>query len=136
MELDLATRALIKSLMLPPGALLVVLLFGWIFARSFFGRFVLLAAIAAFYAMTTTVFVQWLAEHVEVIPAPTSNEIRRAQADAILVFMGGRQRSNPELDGADTLSARSLERVGHALLLHKQTGLPIVLSGGSQSAPS
>jgi len=130
MELDAATRATLKLALLPPGILLLLLLIGWLTARRFFGRLLLLVAILLFYAMTTPAVVARLAERLETVPALTVDEARSSGADAILVLLAGRRQFNPELAGADALSGLSLERIDHALFLHRRTGLPIVLSGG------
>ena len=59
-------------------------------------------------------------------------EIRTDEVvDRGVVLLAGARRSNPEIDGADALNGLSLERIDHALALHRQTGLPIVVSGGS-----
>lgn len=131
MELDVAARALLKLLLLPPGGLILLLLIGWLFARHFFGRFLILLATLAFYLLSTPATVDWLAARLETIPAPSAEQLRDSGADAILVLMADMRRSNPELDGAPALSALSLQRIDYGLALHRKTGLPIVLSGGS-----
>lgn len=133
MEIDVATRELIKFAVLPPGILIIALLLGWLFARHLFGRLLLLTAILTFYALSTPVGLNWLAAKVETIPPPSAAQIAASRADVILVLLAGVERHNPELSGADRLSADSLERVDYALALHRRTGLPIVVSGGSVS---
>jgi uncharacterized SAM-binding protein YcdF (DUF218 family) len=75
--------------------------------------------------------VNWLATQVESVPAPPLAQLQDSRADAILVLMAGLRRINPELGGAAALSSLSLERIDYALALHRKTGLPIVISGGS-----
>ena len=131
MEIDVGTRAILKLALLPPGGILILLLIGWLFARRFFGRFLLLLGIVAFYALSTPVGLNLLASQLETIPAPAPDQIRNGGADAILVFLAGVRRHNPELGGADALGPASLQRIDYGLYLHRKTGLPIVLSGGS-----
>lgn len=133
MDVDVGTRAILKLAVLPPGSLLILLLVGWLFARRFFGRLLLLLGIVSFYALATPVGTSLLASRLETVPALNQDQIGDARADAILVFLAGVRRNNPELGGADSLGARSLQRMDYALSLHRQTGLPIVLSGGSVS---
>lgn len=52
-----------------------------------------------------------------------------AQAEAIVVLGGGRVLAAPEW-GGDTASGNTLRRVRYAAKLHRQTGLPILVSGG------
>jgi uncharacterized SAM-binding protein YcdF (DUF218 family) len=131
MEPDVATRTILKLFVLPPGSLILLLLVGWLLARRPVGRLLILLGIIGLYGLSTPVVVDWLAGRLETIPAPSAEELRNSRADAILVLLAGVRRSNPELDGADALDSLSLERIDHALALHRQTGLPIVVSGGS-----
>lgn len=52
-------------------------------------------------------------------------------AEAIVVFGGGRYLHAPEY-GGDTAGASTLERIRYAAKLHRETGLPILVSGGKQ----
>lgn len=51
------------------------------------------------------------------------------QAEAIVVLGAGRYLQAPEYDG-DTAAVGSLERVRYAAKLYRETGLPILVSGG------
>lgn len=50
-------------------------------------------------------------------------------AQAIVVLGGGRYRDAPEY-GADTVNGYTLERLRYAARLQRQTGLPVLVSGG------
>ncbi len=50
-------------------------------------------------------------------------------AQAIVVLGGGRSLGAPEFDG-DTLGVASLMRVRYAARLHRETGLPLLVTGG------
>jgi uncharacterized SAM-binding protein YcdF (DUF218 family) len=52
------------------------------------------------------------------------------KADAIVVLSGGRRPYAPEF-GADTMQVNTLDRVRYGALLAKQTGLPVIMSGGN-----
>jgi len=130
-DIDVGTRAILKLALLPPGALLLLLLTGWLFARRFTGRLLILLGIVALYALSTPVGLHLLASRLETVPALTPAQLKNSQADAILVFLAGVRRDNPELGGADALGRGSLERIDYGLFLHRITDLPIILSGGS-----
>lgn len=134
MDIDVGTRAILKLVLLPPGSLLIMLLIGWVFARRFFGRFLILLAGIILYALSTPVVLNALASQLETVPPLTPAHVTKTRAEAILVFLAGVRRDNPELGGADTLGPLSIERISYALLLHRETGLPIVLSGGRVNA--
>ncbi|MCB1774481.1 MAG: YdcF family protein [Gammaproteobacteria bacterium] len=131
MELDVAARALIKLVVLPPGCIVLVLGLGFLLHRRRIGRILVFIGIAGLYLLSTPAIVMRMAALVETVPAPGMAEIRDSGAQAILVFMAGLRQGNPELAGADALSALSLQRLDHAASLHRQTGLPVIVSGGS-----
>jgi uncharacterized SAM-binding protein YcdF (DUF218 family) len=54
-----------------------------------------------------------------------------AQAQAIVVLGGGRRREAPEYDGQDVPLVSVLGRLRYAARLQKQTGLPMLVTGGS-----
>lgn len=60
---------------------------------------------------------------------PTVVEPPYPPADAIVVLGGGRYLDAPEY-GGDTAGPSTLERVRYAARLHRQTGQPILVSGG------
>jgi len=55
---------------------------------------------------------------------------RAGEAQAIVVLGGGRHRLTPEYDG-DTVSEPSLARLRYAAKLHRETGLPLLVTGGA-----
>jgi len=130
-ELDVLTRGVLKLFVLPPGALLLMLLVGLFFAKRVLGRMLISTAFLGLYLLSTPVLLHTLAGQVETIAPPDPSKLRDSGAEAILVLMAGVQRINPELGGASALSTLSLERVDYGLALHRRTGLPILLSGGS-----
>lgn len=131
MELDVATRELIKAAALPPGIILLILLTGWLLGRRFLGRFLVFLGIGLLYALSAPAVTNWMAAQLETVPALTPTQLQTSRAEAIWVLMAGVKRYNPELGGGERLSPLSLERIDYALALHRKTGLPIVISGGS-----
>ncbi len=55
-------------------------------------------------------------------------------AQAIVVLGGGIARAAPEYGSIDTIQSRTLDRVRYAAWLHRQTGLPLLTSGGRPDA--
>lgn len=52
-------------------------------------------------------------------------------AQAIVILGAGRQANSPEYGGADAASLNGLKRLEYGAYLHKQSGLPILVTGGS-----
>ena len=102
------------------------------FAR---GRILRRIAIACFaltlsglYVFSIPVTARCLMGLVETYPALTAQDIKTSPAQAIVVLGAGRYTA-PEYAGF-ALSPLALERLRYGAYLHRQTGLPLVLSGG------
>jgi len=53
------------------------------------------------------------------------------KADAIVILGGGVRSQAPEYGGKPNLNAAELERLRHGARLHRATGRPILVTGGS-----
>lgn len=136
--------AALKTLLLPPGLHLLLLVLGIVLVwrglrRS--GLTVLIAATLTLYLMATGAVAQKLAGWLERFPAIPAAQLNAGQlaqlrqAQAIVVLGGGRRRA-PDIDGGVTLSDAALERVRHAAMLARATGLPVLVSGGRGAEPA
>lgn len=61
---------------------------------------------------------------------PPLRSVQATDAQAIVVLGGGRIADAPEYGGEDVLSAATLQRASYAVRLQRETGLPILASGG------
>lgn len=124
----LLTNAL-TALLIPPGLLFIALAAGLALQRRHprTSRGLLVAGTAGLYLLSmpltgTFLLQQWETPHGAVPNSPS--------AQAIVVLGGGRYPVAPEY-GSDTVSSSTLVRLRYAAHLHRQTGLPILVSGGS-----
>lgn len=129
--MSLALSGFLKAWLLPPGILLLALLLGLLLWRRRCGRLLVLAATVTLYLLAIPLTSAWLAAPLETDSSADADAIRAAGAQAILVFLAGRTHHAPELGGRDGLSGLSLQRLHHAVRLQRQTGLPLVVSGGA-----
>lgn len=126
-------RYFVKHLLMPPGVLLLLLVFAWWFRRSrprLAGACFALGA-GGFWLMSLPVMVQWGANALEREPPLAREEwaTLAQRADAIIVLGAGRERGDPAW-GADQPTGVALERERYAARLAKASGLPILTSGG------
>ena len=128
-----ASRLTLKSLFLPPAGLLLLLLCGLLLYRRAFGKLFAWSSLLSLYLLATPWMTDWLARHVETIPAIAPAELAQQQVQAILVLGSGQTQANPELGGRSQLDDLSLQRLDYALRLHRQTGLPLIISAGTLS---
>jgi uncharacterized SAM-binding protein YcdF (DUF218 family) len=126
-------RYLLKTLLLPPGILLLLLVLAWWLRRS---RPRLAAAcfavgLGGLWLMSLPVVVEWAARGIEQdVPLPRNQWATLAQqADAIVILGSGRERKDPTW-GADIPTGVALERMRYAAQLARESGLPILTSGG------
>jgi len=121
---------LIKTWILPPGIIILVLLLGLIGWRRRWGRTLAATATLALYLLSTPWFSSLLAAGLEGSARPTVDQLANSGAQAILVLTAGRYSHAPELGGVDSAGRYTQDRLSWAALLHRKTGLPIILSGG------
>lgn len=126
----LSAKKLLSLALLPPLAPMLVVLAGLLLARR--GRrggpAIVWAGLLAMYALSTPAGVGWMLAGLETTPPLSAEAARRAQA--IVILAGGQRRHAPEF-GGPTINALSLERLRYGARLARQTGLPVLLSGGT-----
>jgi uncharacterized SAM-binding protein YcdF (DUF218 family) len=131
--LDIATTRLIENLILPPGGPLFLALLGLLFSRHTFGRRLLGLSLILLLLLSLPVTSELLYVSLETEPVITPARLAADQPEAIVVLGGGRDLDAPEYAG-DTLSPRTLVRLRYAAKLARETGLPVIPSGGNPGA--
>ena len=118
--------------LLPPLAPMLVMLLGLLLARRGWrsGPAIVWLGLATMLFFTTPSSVHWMLTHLEP-ERPVSIEEARS-AHVIVILAGGQRRHAPEFGGS-TINALSLERVRYGARLARQTGLPVLVSGGTLS---
>jgi uncharacterized SAM-binding protein YcdF (DUF218 family) len=119
-----------SELLLPPAVVLILaaLGFGLRRWRVRSGNVLIATAFALLWALSTPIFAYWQLRMVE--GAAPRGPLTGTGARAIVVLGAGTYSPAPEY-GRETVTAYGLERVRYAARLYRQTGLPIMLSGGS-----
>ncbi len=127
----LITRSL-ETLLFPPASIIVLLVIGLLLLRRHRRWALALVSIAllGLYVLSLPLTAGRLVRSLEIYPALQSQDLKNNKAEAIVVLGAGRYPDAPEY-GGDTVSTGGLERLRYAVHLHKLTGLPLVVSGGS-----
>jgi len=120
---------LISAFLLPPLNLLVIAGIGlWLWhKRPFIARTLVTFAFALLWLLSTPYVTDALMHSLEGEPYVTATQ--KPLADAIVVLGGGTYFHAPEY-GGDTVSHGTLERLRFAAKLHRETGKPILVTGG------
>lgn len=121
-----------RGLILPPASLFVVIAIGLALLRRRprAGRVIAGTGLALLAFLSTPGGARLLVAPLERMTAPVQAP-ERAGAQAIVVLAAGRLRRAPEYDGRDIPDYVGLARLRYAAHLQRQTGLPILVSGGS-----
>lgn len=120
-------------LLLPPGLLVLLAAVGLVlvlFRLRRSGLVLVIAAVAALGVLSVPVVGMALLRSVERYP-PLDLKHRDPTVGAIVVLGGGLYANAPEYGGEDVVSGAELERLQYAVWLHRKTGLPILVAGGS-----
>ena len=121
---------LISAFLLPPLNLLLAALAGLFLGRSRprLGRTLLVGSLALLWLCATPYVAEGALRMLEG-PLKAVDPIIQP-ADAIVVLGGGTYFHAPEYGGIDTVSAQSLARLRYAAQLQRETGKPILVTGG------
>lgn len=122
--------ALAGALLLPPLNALLLCAAGFALRRRRrrLGNLLVLAGVALLLVLSTRVGALLLVRPLENRYPPLTGP---GQAQAIVVLGAGRQSSAPEYGHLDAASMNGLKRLEYGAWLHKRTGLPILVTGGS-----
>lgn len=121
---------LISAFLLPPLNLMLVALAGLLISRSrpLLGRILLAASLGLLWLCATPYVADgaliWLEGPLKAVDPQTQ------PADAIVVLGGGTYFKAPEYGRIDTVSDPSLVRLRYAAKLYRETGKPILVTGG------
>ncbi|WP_324780307.1 YdcF family protein [Thiobacillus sedimenti] len=120
---------LIALALLPPLSLVILLAAGLFLhrRRPRLAMSLILLSAVALYALSTPWVGGLLEKSLEISRPLDPADLKTA--DAIVVLGGGRRIDAPEY-GGDTLNGLSLERLRYAALLHRSSGLPLLVTGG------
>ncbi len=127
------TVRLIESWLMPPGGILLLLLLALLLMGVMrrFSRLLLLVALLLLYLLSTPWMKLQLAQRLEVIPPlPQLPLIGEDQLAAIVVLGGGRYSAAAEF-GRDVVGASTLERLRYGAHLHRESGFPLLVTGGT-----
>ncbi len=125
---------LIAAILLPPLNLILVGLLGlWLLRASAkrrrprLGKSLIVTSLLGITLLSTP----WIAKrYLAAFEAPALTQIDPNAADAIVILGGGKYRNAPEF-GGDNIGGAALERLRYGAYLARQTGRPILVTGGA-----
>lgn len=123
-------KAILRALLLPPTGPLLLAGLGLILLSRFqrTGRAIAATGVLLLLAISMPIVADFLTGFVDTVPAIAPGDA--VDAKALVILGGGIRRNAPEY-GGDTLGKLTLERVRYGARIARQTGLPVLISGGS-----
>lgn len=121
----------IEALITPPGLMFVMILIGFIIGSHFarLGRGLILSGLILLLLASLPATSLLIFTLLESDPPLSQREMVDTQAKAIVILGGGRYPGYEY--NKETVSSAALERLRYGAWLHKQTDLPILVTGGS-----
>ena len=120
-------KKLLSAWMLPPVGLLVIALSALLIGKR--GRGNMVAIISML--LTLLLSLPLVSEHLSSSLEGTTISAASLREAQVIVILGGGTRRGAVEYGGDTVSRYSLERVRYGAKLARESGLPILLTGGS-----
>lgn len=127
---------LVTAMLLPPFNVVILWLLAFILFylnRKFFASFLAILGIIILYIFSIPYTSQKLGDSLVEANITTIEQYKTAQA---IVVLGGGLRDSQELFGKLATTGIPLERMRYAAYLHKETGLPILVTGSSPNGIS
>ncbi len=120
----------IAAILLPPLNLLLLAIIGLLLwqKRPRIARLLLVASVSLLWLLSSPFFSMMLLHTLEGTPHALDTDQDRAEA---IVVLGGGTYSNAPEYGKDTVSEASLSRLRYAAKLYRETGKPILVTGGN-----
>ena len=123
-------KALLESLLFPPGLWLLVGAWGLVlWQRRRAALALLLLALVGAYLSSLPITAYLLLDGLQSYPALAPDTLPRRGTEAVVVLAAGRLYDAPEY-GGDTVSGLTLERLRYGVRLSRRSGLPLVVVGG------
>jgi uncharacterized SAM-binding protein YcdF (DUF218 family) len=123
--------AIARGLILPPQSLFLLFVLGLLLRRWWpgLGRKLGATAVILLYLLSTPAVANLFVEPLEGFAAPLQSASGTG-AQAIVVLAAGRFTSAPEYGNKDIPDYIALGRLRYAVKLHRETALPVLVSGG------
>ncbi|MDX8385985.1 MAG: YdcF family protein [Gallionella sp.] len=120
----------IATFLMPPLSFLIVLVLGIIllYRRHKLAKPLIVAASALLWITSTPYFAEGGLHLLEA--QTTALNTSRQSADAIVILGGGTYFKAPEYNQQDTIGGATLLRLRYGAKLHRETGMPILVTGG------
>lgn len=130
---EMLIRGLLKAMAMPPLGNILGVVFALLFLRSrpYIKTAVISFSLLSLLLLSVPMVSYTLGKQLERYPALDWKSINPDEYQAIVVLGSGRYRAAPEYGGEDTAKPMGLVRLRYGAYLQRNTGLPILVTGGA-----
>jgi uncharacterized SAM-binding protein YcdF (DUF218 family) len=125
-------RYLLKAILLPPFTQIIFLLVAWQIRQRMprLAKAICILAVLSLWILGTPIASTRLALSLEQNAALLPTQLSTVHVDAIVILSGSQNENTPEF-GEPVSDGEVLSRIRYGAFLHRRTGVPVLLSGGS-----
>lgn len=123
---------ILQDLIFPPTSLILLALLGLILLKRSptLGKTLIATALGLLTLFASHPVAHQLTAPLMIHDALSAQQIIDARPQALVIMGGGARRYAAEFDGKDTVARYTLERIRYGAILARQTGLPVLVTGG------
>lgn len=124
-------KKILSALILPPTSLILLAFVGLWLSRKHprTGKTITALSLATMLILSLPITGNTLLHSLETTPPISHAQLKDIQA--IVILGGGKNNNAPEYGGADTVNRWTLQRLRYGAMLQRQTGKPILVTGGA-----
>ena len=120
-----------ELIFMPPGLFIVLLLLTVLLSRRLRTlKLLLLVQMVIIYVLSISITTHHLYGLLETVPPLTQQQIKTLDNDVIIILAGGIKSRAKEYDNKPDVGYFTLLRLRYGAWLQKQTGLPVIVTGG------
>ncbi len=129
--MELLITYVIKNIIFPPGVILLGFALGLLLLKRApkTARTLLWSALTCGYLLSTPLVANFLNQSLDIYPTLKPDALAHYDASAIVILSADRYPNATEYDD-DTVGRETLVRLRYGAYIHRQTQLPIIVSGG------
>ncbi len=129
--MELFITYLIKDIIFPPGVILLGFALGLFLLKCApkAARAILWSSLTVGYLLSTPLVANFLNQSLDIYPTLKPETLAHYNASAIVILSANRYRNATEYND-DTVGRETLVRLRYGAYIHRQTQLPIIVTGG------
>lgn len=130
--MELYLKRIIEAFIVAPGLMIALIILGVLLRNRLYrtAQVLILTGFISLILASLPAVSGGLTRFYENVPPLTEVDLKKPEANAIVILGAGRYSAAPEFEKRDTVSETALERIRYGAYIQRKTGLPIMVAGG------